>query len=531
MTNVTEKPLDILIADDDEIDRIAIKRYLKNAGKQIVFHETVTGADTLSIMQSRPFDCVFLDYYLADMNGVAILKNLYDPEMGLTQSPVVMMTGMKSEEAMVDALRSGAQDYILKDNMSAANLNMALAKSRELYELKRSRHQAEAELHHVRKMEAIGNLTSGVAHDFNNLLTVVIGNAHILRRRLKGGFENCSMDDVDSKLDAIETVAQRGAELVRRLMIFSRQSTLAHEKVDVNTRIRNTVQILSRTLGSHIEIDTITEETVWPVFIDPGEFENMIINFAVNARDAMPAGGKLLIETHNVVLDDSYTLGHPDVEAGKYVMIAISDTGSGMSADVQKRIFEPFFTTKEEGEGTGLGMSMAYGFIRQCHGHIHVYSEMAIGTVFRIYLPCMEAVPGFDNLPAPAIPGGRETILVAEDDEDARQLALAMLERLGYRTLEARNGRIALELLKREHNNIDLVFTDIVMSGGIGGVELVRLMREDCPQMKVLYASGYTENAIPDYQLCAGEEFISKPFRREVLATKLRKVLDTKHAA
>lgn len=528
---MNQKIPEILIADDDVIDRTAIRRYLKNAGKNANFHEVDTARDALAVLQSRSFDCVFLDYHLADDTGVAVLKKIFDPLTGLAQSPIVMLTSVDRQETMIEALRSGAQDYLLKENISAATLGIAFEKAREMYELKLSRHQAQAELNHIRKMEAIGQLTSGVAHDFNNLLTVVIGNAHLLRRRFNTGFENYPRDEISNKLDAIETVSQRGAELVRRLMIFSRQSALAQEKVDVNDRIRNTVEILRRTIGGHIEISTVlSPDDPWPVFIDAGEFENMLINFTVNARDAMPSGGKIVIETHNVMLDDAYTLRHPGVEPGQYVMIAISDTGSGMPPEVQARIFEPFFTTKAEGEGTGLGMSMAYGFIKQCHGHIHVYSEIGHGTCFRIYLPRMDVVPGDATAAVPSVAGGRETILVAEDDDDARELAVAMLERLGYKILQARNGRIALDMLQMEQGRIDLVFTDLVMSGGVSGTELMEAARPHRPDIKVLYASGYTENAIPRYQLGTGEEFISKPYRREVLAAKLRRILDEKNA-
>ena len=241
----------------------------------------------------------------------------------------------------------------------------------------------------------------------------------------------------------------------------------------------------------------------------------------------MPKGGKLVIETDNVVLDEAYTLQYPNVVPGSYVMIAISDTGIGMTPEVQRRVFEPFFTTKPLGEGTGLGMSMAYGFVQQSDGHIHVYSELGHGTVFRIYLPQFMLEEEVEEIAeATAVPTGVETILIVEDDDAVRNVAVNMIERLGYLTFQAKTGHVAIELFKKEHENIDIVFTDIVMPQGMNGTELVAIIRKLNPSVKVLYTSGYTENAIPDYQLCADEELISKPYRREVLAAKIRKVLD-----
>jgi signal transduction histidine kinase len=526
--------VEVLIVDDNEIDREAIKRYLTSSprGYNFVFHEADSGRAALDMLDKRGFDCVFLDYRLPDMDGISLLRKIYDPETDLTRSPLVMLTGQGSETIMLDALRLGINDYLLKENISPDALHIALTKARELFDLKSSRRQAEEQLHHSRKMEAVGQLTSGVAHDFNNLLTVVTGNIHLLRRRISAGPESFSPEDIENKIKAIEAASQKGAELVRRLMVFTRQSPLSQKVVNINDCISETFALLKRTLGEEIEIQTILKEGLWPISIDVSAFENVLINFAVNARDAMPRGGKLIIETDNIMLDESYTLRHPDVTSGSYIMIAISDTGAGMPPAVAKRVFEPFFTTKPAGEGTGLGMSMAYGFVRQSGGHIYVYSEEGHGTVFRIYLPRFPA-DGAEKAPSEqtAFPVGRETVLVAEDDDEVRTLVVNMIEKLGYRTFQAKTARVALELLKREHKNIDLVFTDIVMPGGMNGVELVAQMREYYPGVKALYTSGYTENAIPDYLLQAGEELISKPYRREALAMKIRKVLDEKGSA
>jgi signal transduction histidine kinase len=529
MDRTTEHTPDILIIDDNDVDREAIKRYISRSkrGTTFSFHEATTGAQGKEMMESRPYDCIFLDYRLPDTDGISLLRQFYNPRADLATSPVIMMTGQSNETAMIDALRLGAQDYILKENISPESITISMIKAREMFEAKRARRQAEEQLQHTLKMEAIGQLTSGIAHDFNNLLTVVSGNAHLLRRRLKAGTDKYSAEDIEAKVQAIESAAQRGAELVRRLMVFTRQSPLAQEAADISRCIAETAGLLKMTLGETIEVRTVTPEGAWPVFIDAAEFSNILINFAVNARDAMPDGGRLTFEVENVTLDDAYTLWNPEVTPGQYVMVAVSDTGSGMPPEIRRRVFEPFFTTKPAGKGTGLGMSMAWGFVRQCGGHIHLYSEEGRGTVFKIYLPRHN--PGAIAVPvdpAAPLPGGSETILVAEDDEIVRLITAAMLETMGYRVVQAPTARAALAMLETEHSNVDLVFTDIVMPDGMSGIDLVAKMRTHYPHIKALYGSGYTSNAIPDYNLQPGEDLISKPYNRETLALKVREVLD-----
>lgn len=520
--------LDILIVDDDEVDREAVKRYLKSPPRhQITFHEAHMGEEALALMRSKNFDCVFLDYLLPDMDGITFLKKIYNAEEDLARAPIVMITGQGNESIMLDALRRGAQDYLIKDHISPDTLNISIAKAREIFELKKSRKQAEDQLHQIHKLEAVGQLTSGVAHDFNNLLTVIMGNTRLLQKRLKGSKESFSFEDATLKIEAIETAAQMGSEMVSRLMVFTRQRPLAMQPTDINQCIEKTVELLKRALGEKIETNIILAEDVWTVSMDVTQFGNALINLGVNARDAMPQGGRLTIETSNIVLDDAYTELRPDVSPGQYVMVAISDTGIGMSAETMKRVFEPFFTTKPLGEGTGLGLSMVYGFINQSGGHINIYSEEDRGTVFRIYLPRLKTDETTDDIFKDlSIPSGTETILVAEDDLDIRNLVVLMLQRLGYQVIVAENGRIALEILKREPGKVDLIFTDVIMPGGMSGIDLVREARTYYPHMKVLYTSGYTENAIPDYTLNIGEEILSKPYQKQMLAKRIRDVLD-----
>lgn len=526
----TQDQLPLLIAGSDKYVRESIVNYLgQSSGSEILQAETSEQAR--NFLNNQNFSCVFLDSFSKDQDSLSILKEFYNAEQDVAVAPIIMLCGEQNEVAMLDALRNGAQDYIMKEHLSSVVLNASILKARDLYRLKSDRSRAEQQLQHMRRMEAIGQLTSGIAHDFNNLLTVVLGNTRLLRRRISRDADNFSLSEADKKIESIEIAAAKGADLVRRMMIFTRQSQLSEEIADVNHCVAETFELLKRTLGEPISIEIIPGANIWPISIDIREFENAIINLAVNARDAMPKGGKLTIETSNVVLDEAYTLQHPEVAAGPYVLISISDTGTGIAPDILKRIFEPFFTTKETGQGTGLGLSMVYGFIRQSRGHIHVYSEEGHGTVFRIYLPRVRIDDLSEDLYKDNnIPDGRETILVAEDDEDVRIMASNMLEKLGYRVLQAENAGVALEIMKKQHKTIDLIFSDIVMPGGMSGIELVQRLREYYPDIKVLYTSGYTENAIPDYQLSVGEELISKPYRRENLARKVRKVLDSKES-
>lgn len=519
--------LNILVVDDDLVDRTAVRRALCRPGRDVSLCEANSAKEAIERMKQQSFDCVLLDYRLPDMDGISMLKKLYNPEMDLAAAPVVMLTGQGSESVMLDALRWGAQDYVVKDNISTDTLGIAIAKAREIFDLKKNRRTVEDQLRQSQKMEAVGQLTSGVAHDFNNMLTIILGNTRLIMRRLQSE-ENFSREDAIKKVQAIETAARKGADLVKRLMVFTRQRSLEQTVTDINACVAETYELLQRALGELIEVKLIQKDDIWPVEIDVGQFQNALINIAVNARDAMPRGGKLTVETHNIVLDEEYAAHHPDAAQGPYVMVAVSDTGSGMSQEVARRIFEPFFTTKKAGEGTGLGLSMVYGFIRQSGGHIHCYSEEGHGTVFRIYLPKIRSAEEDAAMgeTSTSLPKGDETILVVEDDPEVRVVAINMLGRLGYKTFEAANGQQALQILKQEHKNISLIFTDIVMPGGMNGADLAKKAQEYYPEIKALYTSGYTENAIPDYQLVVGEEIIGKPYSKETLAKKIRQILD-----
>lgn len=367
--------LQVLVIDDDATDRMALRRHLQSAALNSDVHEADTGAAGIALLRERPFDCVFVDYRLPDMEGTSLLQAFYDIANDLMPAPFVMLTGQGGEAVMAEALRWGAHDYIVKDHITGPSVLIALSKAREVFDLKRARHSAEDKLRQAQKMDAVGQLASGIADDFNNLLTVILGNTSMMRRRL-AEIPSAQGTAIAPKVDAVESAAQRGADLVRHLMVFSRQQELKSVTVDIGKVLSDTVALLERTLGKSITLVLTAEQGMRPVHVDTTLLENAVINISVNARDAMPQGGTLSISARQVVFNDR---GH--------VLISIADTGTGMPEHVRERIFEPFFTTKPAGEGTGLGLAMVYGFIRQTGGHIEVDSEAGRGTTFRIYLP------------------------------------------------------------------------------------------------------------------------------------------------
>jgi signal transduction histidine kinase len=381
----------------------------------------------------------------------------------------------------------------------------------------------ESQLRQAQKMEAVGQLTGGVAHDFNNLLAVVTGSLELILDQ--PGLTPATIAHANNALHAAET----GAELTRRLLAFARQQPLSPKTVDANTLLRNMTHLLARTLGQHIDVQFSAGAGLWPVMIDPANLESALANLAVNARDAMPDGGRLTIETANATLDEEYARLNPEAKPGDYVSVIVTDTGTGMEPEVLERIFEPFFTTKEAGRGTGLGLSMVFGFIKQSGGHIKAYSEPGHGTSVRLYLPRAEGALRAAEAPVPQ-PAPRASrsarILVVEDSKAIRQVVLSQLARLGYQTLEAADAASALKVIDAGEP-VDLLFTDIVMPGGMSGLVLARAARQRRPDLKVLFTSGF-----PGAHLAGGDEtidadaMIGKPYRFQELATKIRGMLD-----
>ncbi|WP_211103881.1 response regulator [Skermanella pratensis] len=416
--------------------------------------------------------------------------------------------------------RKRAQDELMRYQTDLEALvrerTLALEKSET------ERVQAEAALRQSQRLEAIGKLTGGVAHDFNNLLQVIGSNLDLLQYEYLGD-PAATARRLDSAMGAV----QRGARLASQLLAFARRQPLEPRPVSLGRLVRGMDDLLRRALGDGIEVETVIAGGLWSMLADPNQVENVILNLAINARDAMDGTGRLTLEAGNAMLDDLYALQHPEVRAGQYVMLAVSDTGCGMSPDVMERAFEPFFTTKPEGKGTGMGLAMVHGFVKQSGGHVKLYSEVGHGTTVRIYLPrshqaAEEPAPELRGGP---VVGGTETVLVVEDDSQVRAATVEILAGLGYRVLQAADAQSALAVI-RSGVPVDLLFTDVVMPGPLRSPELARQARETLPDLAVLFTSGYTENAIVHGgRLDPGVQLLSKPYRREDLARRIRHLL------
>jgi len=382
------------------------------------------------------------------------------------------------------------------------------------------REAAQAALRQAQRMESLGQLTGGVAHDFNNLLQVISGNLQLLRREVAGN------ERAEQRVQSAIGGVTRGAKLASQLLAFGRRQPLEPKVLNIGRFIKGMDDMLRRALGEEIELETVISGGLWNVLVDPGQIENAILNLGINARDAMVGGGKLTIEAGNAMLDDEYARVHDEVQPGQYVMVGVTDTGSGISPDLLERVFEPFFSTKAEGKGTGLGLSMVYGFVKQSGGHVKIYSEVGQGTTIKIYLPrVFQAEDALADEASAPVRGGTETVLVVEDDDEVRETAVGLLTDLGYRVLKAREAMGALSVIE-SGVPVDVLFTDVVMPGPLRSPELARKAKERLPGLAVLFTSGYTENAIVHGgRLDRGVELLSKPYTREALARKIRHVL------
>ena len=536
----------VLLADDNVDMRDYVMRLLRPRYEVSAVHD---GQQALAAAQARRPDLILSDVMMPRMDGFGLLAGIRaDP--GLRDLPVILLSARAGEEARVEGLEAGADDYLVKpftarellarvqSNLELARLRQqardALLQANELLEQRvaieiERRAKAEETLRQSQKMEAIGHLTGGVAHDFNNLLTVIGGGVETLGRLLTkvplGGDEV----RVKRSLDMIAQGSQRAATLTHRLLAFARRQTLDPKPLDPNKLVAGMSELLRRTLGESVAMETVLAGGLWRTAADANQLENALLNLAVNARDAMPQGGRLTIETANTHLDDAYAAAHDDVCAGQYVMIAVSDTGAGMDPDTLGRVFEPFFTTKDIGHGTGLGLSQVYGFIKQSNGHVKLYSELGQGTAVKLYLPRLLA-EAHDNETAPeadaAPPGHGETILVVEDEPAVREHSAASLRELGYRVLAVGDGQQALRVLTQD-SRIALLFTDVGLPGGMTGRQLAEAARLRRPELKVVYTTGYARNAIVHGGvLDPGTELLPKPFNYVALARKIRAVLD-----
>jgi len=439
--------------------------------------------------------------------------------------PLVAISGDAPEESVLEALKAGAADHITRDHLSRLGVTV----SRELTQAegRRERSRLEQQFRQAQKMEAVGRLAGGVAHDFNNLLTVITGYAELLLSDARLAAPQ------RTALQEIQRAAERGGALTHQLLAFSRGQPFTPRSVQLNTLIVNMEKMLSRLIGEDIELITVAAAEPATIRTDPGQLEQVVMNVAVNARDAMPGGGKLIIETANAQVDQTYAGPNVDLKPGSYVVLSVSDTGMGMDPETVTHLFEPFFTTKAPGKGTGLGLATAYGIVKQSGGAISVYSEPGRGTTIKIYLPSAAAKTGaepVESSPAEALRGS-ETILVLEDEARVRKLVCEVLAARGYTVLEAVRGEEAIRMAREHKGRIHLLLADVVMPE-MSGPQALEKIRQKHPRVKVLFMSGYTDEAMVHHGILdSGAPFLQKPFLPEALARKVREVLASQASA
>ena len=523
----------VLIIDDDINDRMLIKRSVQSRNNNdIEFIELKTAKEALETINNRnDIDYIFLDYMLPDMDGISVLKSTYDKQRDLGPAPIIMMTGQGSEAIAIDAIRYGAQDYIMKNNMSRDTLNIAIAKAKEVFELKKANHETKQILLHSQKMDAIGNLTGGVAHDFNNLLTVILGNIHDVNMQCEK--EEINREELLNRIKNIENTTERGANLVRKLMLFARQKSLEPVPLNPNQMIEEIESLLRRTLERSIDITLNLDENIKTISVDASQLEHTLINISLNARDAMPDGGKLDISTQNIQLSKEEAI-ELDLPPGEYIRIDIADTGTGINENVMENIFDPFVTTKEIGKGTGLGLSVVYGFIKESKGAIKFKSKKDHGTVFSLYFPSKEIDKNknmHNDIEVDFIDQnfkGTDTILLVEDEEEIKFVASTMLKEMGYKVIEASTGDEALEIFQKYKDEIDILFTDITMPGELNGVQLAARIESIKPDIELLFTTGYIDASVPDIKHIENYPMLYKPYRINHLKLKLKEIRDKK---
>ncbi len=509
----------VLVAEDETEIRRTLCELLRSEGFETF--EAENGLMALELLRQGFVEVALLDLMLPGMDGLEVLR---EARRFNEKVPVIMFTGFASIPSAVEAIRSGADDYVTKP-LTYPELVSAVHKAMEERQTKQdveARRELEARIRQSQKMEAIGRLASGVAHDFNNLITVITGYSDLLANCLGTG--HAALEFVDE----IRKAGERAASLTRQLLAFSRKQVFAPAALDVNLVVASMDKMLRRLIEQNIELSTRLDPALRPIKADPGQIEQIVMNLALNARDAMPQGGKLIIETATVELDESYVGAHPEARTGRHVMLAVSDTGVGMDADTQHRIFEPFFTTKHPGKGTGLGLSTVYGITKQMGGHIRCESEPGRGTTFRLFLPQIEEPLRLPELPPTLAeaPAGAETILLVDDEPALRSLARHVLEMKGYRVLEAGNAEQALKIGESHRGPIHLLVTDVIMPGQ-SGPRLAAQLSALRPSLQVLFLSGYSDDAIVHHGvLDSRRPFLQKPFTPEMLTQKVREVLD-----
>lgn len=509
--------LRILFIEDSPDDAELEANELRKGGLAFTSRRVHSRADLERALKEFSPDLIISDYAIPGMDGLKALQMVrgVSPEV-----PFIFVSGTIGEERAIESLKNGATDYVVKGQLGSlvAKVHRAM---KEVEEHAEHRH-LEQQLRQAQKMEAVGRLAGGIAHDFNNLLTVINGYGQLISDCLP------PKHSLRANAEEILRAGERAATLTRQLLAFSRKQIMAPAVLNLNHIVAELEKMLRRLIGEDIELVTSLDADLGNVRADPGQIEQVIMNLVVNARDAMAHGGKLTIETANVLLDESYVREHAGANIGPHVMIGVSDTGIGMDQETQTHLFEPFFTTKEQGRGTGLGLSTVYGIIKQSGGSIWVYSEIGQGAAFKIYLPRVD-VPADSSKPTrrrDKLPKGTETILLIEDAEGVRKLMQQILTQNGYAILAAEDGDQAFQLLGQHAGPIHLLLTDIVLPR-MGGPEIALRMRALRPGIRVLFTSGYTDQGVVENGVLeSGIAFLQKPFAADGLCRKVREVLE-----
>jgi two-component system, cell cycle sensor histidine kinase and response regulator CckA len=509
-------PLRALFVEDSEADCELLVRELRKGGYDLAYKQVCTADELNAAVGSEQWDIVISDHTMPGFSGTAALKIVRDR---MQDTPFIFVSATIGEDTAVDAMRHGAHDYVMKGNL--ARLVPAVEREIRDADQRRNLKRTEERMRQLEKFEAIGNLAGGIAHDFNNAIGAILGWAELGIDAAPPG------TPVARYLHNIRLQSRRAADLTRQLLAYARRQVLEPRVLDLNQHVAETVGLLERIIGQQIEIKMALAAVPQIIRVDPVQIEQVFMNLCLNARDAMPDGGQMLVETATVELDDEYCKHHIYAHPGKFVRLSISDTGIGIHKDSMEHIFEPFFTTKEHGKGTGLGLATALGVVRQHEGTIEVYSEVGKGTVFHVYLPAIQKkLDLLDRQDDSAIRGGAETILIAEDNDSIRTMVQESLESLGYKVILAQDGLEALEIFRASEENISIVLMDVIMSR-MSGAEAYAEIAKIEPGMPVIFMSGYSQNGpalattLPNNTV-----LLQKPFSPKTMARKVRAILD-----
>lgn len=511
------RPLHALIVEDSEHDCAFLLRALRQGGYKVEYKRVDTAEDLREALRERAWDCVISDFSMPGFSGISALEIVREKDRNV---PFIFVSGTMGEEVAVEAMRVGAQDYVLKGSL--ARLLPAIDRELAEAEIRREHRQSEQKLRQLEKFEAIGKLAGGIAHDFNNVIGAIMGWAELGEEQVPPGSR------AHAFFVQIREQSERAGRLTQQLLAYARRQVLTPRNINVNDIVREAMALLQRVIGEQIVMNTLLASDLRTTTADPAQIEQVLLNLCLNARDAMPNGGRLLIETRNTDLDEAYCRQNGSLSPGSYVQLSVSDTGVGMDPDTMEKIFEPFFTTKEKGKGTGLGLATAFGIVKQHLGHIYVYSEIGKGSTFRIILPATEDAPEVaGKIEQAPVCGGSETILLAEDHEGLRHMSHQMLTGLGYSIVPARDGREAVEKFEAAPQKFSLLVLDVVMPGldGPGAFERIRRIN---PSIPVIFTSGYSEESEKLSSLLSqsGTQLLQKPFPPRELALKIREILD-----